>query len=52
MLLHDPAPDLATHRARGGYRAVSGEVTPEDVRAEVAAAGVLGRGGAWFPLER
>ena len=46
---------LAAYRARGGYRALATAVagmTPAAVRAEVAAAGLRGRGGAAFPTAR
>jgi NADH-quinone oxidoreductase subunit F len=42
---------LADYRARGGYGALNKALTltPEAVRAEVKAAGLVGRGGAAFP---
>ncbi len=46
---------LADYRARGGYRALEKalkEMKPEDVTREVTASGVLGHGGAAFPVGR
>ena len=42
---------LADYRARGGYAGLKKTLTmtPQDVRAEVKAAGLVGRGGAAFP---
>ncbi len=55
-LLGTPAADLAAYRDVGGYRALiavhAGEVSADTLRAEVEAAGLRGRGGAWFPLAR
>ncbi len=52
MLLTEPAVDLVAYRARGGYRALTGEISTEAILARVAEAGLRGRGGAWFPVER
>ncbi|HEY3603326.1 MAG TPA: NADH-ubiquinone oxidoreductase-F iron-sulfur binding region domain-containing protein [Sporichthyaceae bacterium] len=41
----EQAHDLTAYRAVGGYAGGA------DLRAEVAAAGLRGRGGAWFPVE-
>ena len=45
---------LADYRARGGYRALEKalKMKPEDVTREVTASGVLGHGGAAFPVGR
>jgi NADH-quinone oxidoreductase subunit F len=46
---------LADYRARGGYAALEKalhRMKPEDVTKEVAASGLLGRGGAAFPTGR
>jgi NADH-quinone oxidoreductase subunit F len=46
---------LADYQARGGYQALRKVLTtlkPEDVTKEVTAAGVLGHGGAAFPVGR
>jgi NADH-quinone oxidoreductase subunit F len=46
---------LADYRARGGYGALEKalhRMKPEDVTKEVAASGLLGRGGAAFPTGR
>ncbi|QJR14215.1 NADH-quinone oxidoreductase subunit NuoF [Usitatibacter palustris] len=46
---------LADYRARGGYRAIEkalGEMTPQQVTAEVTASGIQGRGGANFSAGR
>ncbi|MGQ0467862.1 MAG: NADH-ubiquinone oxidoreductase-F iron-sulfur binding region domain-containing protein [Sporichthyaceae bacterium] len=51
MLLDQPASVLADYRACGGYAVADGRPA-EYVLAEVAAAGLRGRGGAWFPVER
>lgn len=51
MLLTQPADALADYRACGGYAVADGRA-PEYVLAEIAAAGLRGRGGAWFPVER
>jgi NADH-quinone oxidoreductase subunit F len=42
---------LATYRTRGGYAALKKalQMAPQDVLAEVKAAGLVGRGGAAFP---
>ncbi len=59
ILLANPASrareDLATYRARGGYRALLTAVTdqtPDAVRHEVETSGLRGRGGAAFPTAR
>jgi len=46
VLLTAPAHELAAYRAAGGYAGHA------DLLAEVSAAGLRGRGGAWFPVER
>lgn len=46
---------LSDYRARGGYQALTkvlGGMTPTEVTKEVAAAGLLGHGGAAFPAGR
>ena len=46
---------LADYRARGGYQALTkvlGGMSPTEVTKEVAAAGLLGHGGAAFPAGR
>ena len=46
---------LADYRARGGYRALEkalNQMKPEEVTREVTASGVLGHGGAAFPVGR
>ena len=46
---------LSDYQARGGYQALTRALTtlkPEDVTREVTAAGVLGHGGAAFPVGR
>jgi NADH-quinone oxidoreductase subunit F len=46
---------LADYRARGGYRTIEKALTsmkPEDVTKEVTASGLLGHGGAAFPVGR
>jgi NADH-quinone oxidoreductase subunit F len=46
---------LADYRGRGGYAALAkalGEMTPQQVTAEVDASGIQGRGGAAFPMGR
>lgn len=57
-LLDIPAADLLAYRGAGGYRALS-ELLAGDLEAgatallaEIAEAGLRGRGGAWFPLAR
>jgi NADH-quinone oxidoreductase subunit F len=49
----DPA-SLASYRAHGGYRALANAVAlgPEGTIAEIAAARLVGRGGAAFPTSR
>lgn len=53
-LLDTPAATLAAYRAAGGYRAIeeiaAGTRSPASLQADVASAGLRGRGGAWFPL--
>ena len=48
--------DLATYRAAGGWesvqRAVSGDLSPADIRHAVTESGLRGRGGAAFPVGR
>lgn len=55
-LLDTPAAALGDYRAAGGYRALeevrAGARTPAAVLADVASAGLRGRGGAWFPVAR
>ncbi|MGQ0843787.1 MAG: NADH-ubiquinone oxidoreductase-F iron-sulfur binding region domain-containing protein [Sporichthyaceae bacterium] len=51
MLLTQPADALADYRACGGYAVADGRSAEEIVK-EVSAAGLRGRGGAWFPVER
>ncbi|MBA3742195.1 NADH-ubiquinone oxidoreductase-F iron-sulfur binding region domain-containing protein [Sporichthya sp.] len=55
-LLDTPAAALDAYRAAGGYRALDelqkGTRTPRSLQADVASAGLRGRGGAWFPLTR
>jgi NADH-quinone oxidoreductase subunit F len=59
-LLLPPRPDggpetLAEYRQRGGYQGLLRQLqdgTPERLRAEIAAAGLRGRGGAAFPTAR
>lgn len=46
-LLTEGREDLAAYRERGGYRLLAGA---EELLAEVEASGLLGRGGAAFPL--
>jgi NADH-quinone oxidoreductase subunit F len=51
----DTSHTLADYRARGGYRALEKalrQMKPEDVTREVTASGVLGHGGAAFPVGR
>ncbi len=51
----DTSHTLAEYRARGGYEALTKalrEMSPTDVTKEVAAAGLLGHGGAAFPAGR
>ena len=46
---------LADYRARAGYRTIEKALTsmkPEDVTKEVTASGLLGHGGAAFPVGR
>jgi NADH-quinone oxidoreductase subunit F len=45
---------LADYRARGGYEALKKALTmaPQDITKEVTAAGLLGHGGAAFPVGR
>jgi NADH-quinone oxidoreductase subunit F len=50
MLLSQPASVLADYLACGGYAAAGRSA--EDILTEVSAAGLRGRGGAWFPVER
>lgn len=50
MLLSQPGADLPAYLACGGYGAP--KLSPEELVAEVSAAGLRGRGGAWFPVER
>jgi NADH-quinone oxidoreductase subunit F len=53
-LLDTPAAALDAYRAAGGYRAVeeiaASTRTAASLHADVASAGLRGRGGAWFPL--
>lgn len=52
---HEGPETLAEYRARGGYEGLQRilrDGTPERLRAEIAAAGLRGRGGAAFPTAR
>jgi NADH-quinone oxidoreductase subunit F len=50
MLLDTPASSLSEYRAIGGYDALSAGAA--ELLETVCAAGLRGRGGAWFPVER
>jgi NADH:ubiquinone oxidoreductase subunit F (NADH-binding) len=55
MLLRKPAADLADHVAAGGYAAIPrlrSAAGGAGFVEEVAAAGLRGRGGGWFAVER